>query len=148
MFMRKTVTKEDIERSFNEYNQLYFDGELGKCRLSCPNMIDFGAYYYNAKKKDKVKSQIMIARNVNWTETALRDTIIHEMIHMYVRTVRGKRIDGLLGHGWAFRRECRRIKRNFGITITIHGFEIEDLRKGPSTKLWEKVLLCIIDGGY
>lgn len=148
MCMSKTVTKEDIERRFNEYNQLYFDGELGKCRLSCPNMIDFGAYYYNAKKKDKVKSQIMIARNVNWTETALRDTIIHEMIHMYVRTVCGKRIDGLLGHGWAFRRECRRIKRNFGITITIHGFEIENLRKGPSTKLWEKVPLCIIDGGY
>lgn len=142
------ITKVDIEKRYAEYNRIYFGNKLGKCRLSCPNMTDFGAYYYNAKKKDKAKSQIMIAKNVNWTETALRDTLIHEMIHMYVRTVRGKKIDGLLGHGCAFRRECRRIKRNFGITITIHGFEIEHLKKGPSSRLWEKVLLYVIDGGY
>ena len=111
-------------------------------------MIDFGAFFYNTKKKDTVKSQIIIAKNVHWTEDALRDTLIHEMIHMYVRTVRKKRIDGLFGHGCAFKKECRRIKREFGIKITIHGFEIEDLRKEPPTRLWEKVLLYIIDGGY
>lgn len=142
------VTKQALNKRFNEYNRLYFNNQLGKCRLSCLYMKDFGAYFFNDKKKDVVKSQIFIAKNVRWTEEALRDTLIHEMIHMYVRTILCKKHDGLLGHGCAFRKECRRIKKEFGLNITIHGFEIEGLRKEPPTKLWEKVLLCIIDGGY
>lgn len=142
------VTKEDIESRFYEYNRKYFNGVLGKCSLSCLNMKGFGAYFYNPKRKDSVRNQIFIARNVNWTAEALRDTVIHEMIHMYVRTVKGKRIDGLFGHGFAFRRECRRLRREHGIKITIHGFEIEHLKKDRPTGLFEKVLLCIIDGGY
>lgn len=142
------ITKGDVEKRFNEYNQLYFKGELGKCLISYLYIDGFGKYTYNPKVKGSIKSRIIISKSVTWTEEALRDTLIHEMIHMYVRTVIGKRIDGLLGHGCAFKKECRRIKKNFGINITIHGFEIEHLRKGPSPKFWEKALLYVIDGGY
>ena len=31
-----------------------------------------------------------------------------------------KKIDGFLGHGFRFRRQCRRLKRNYGLHIPIH----------------------------
>ena len=47
------------------------------------------------------------------------DIIIHEMIHHYVRTI-DRQWGGLFGHGRLFRRQCKRLKRDYGLAITIH----------------------------
>ena len=69
---------------------------------------------------------------------------MHEMIHMYVRTVEGKRMDGLLGHGRRFRRHCRRLKRDYGLLIRIHS-DFGYINPKLKPKLWEKIMLWIID---
>jgi hypothetical protein len=63
---------------------------------------------------------------------------------MYVYRVEGHKHDGVLGHGWRFRRQCRRIRKNYGIeALTLPNVEFIDPKFNP--KLWEKILLWIID---
>ena len=125
------------------YNSKYFDGKLGKCQFLwlLPNHCDYGAY--NAYEKNgEILNKIWIGRNTYWTEEKLRELLVHEMIHMYIRTIEKKKIDGLLGHGFRFRRQCRRLKRNYGLHIPIHsnfgkkffyGYLIDKLLKVFST---------------
>lgn len=140
-----TITKEEIEKRFNVYNQEYFDGKLGKCRFSCFYSDLFGSYTYNKRISNKPKSSLFISKSVNWTEEALKEVIIHEMIHMKIRTVYHMPHDGILGHGPLFRYECLRIRVKYGIKIKIHPFHLLHLKKGPQPKTWEKVLLFLID---
>jgi hypothetical protein len=82
---------------------------------------------FSSGKNGKCKNRIMLTSDVNWTEESLRDVLIHEMIHHYVVAIDGcKGIDGfswygLFGHGKRFRRQVRRIKREHGLKIHIHG---------------------------
>jgi len=141
----KAITKDELVPRFNEYNRLYFNGELGKCKffwLVC-NKGTFGKYSYADTKNGRV-SRIGVARNVPWTEENLKRLLVHEMIHMYVATVEGKPYDGVLGHGRRFRAHCRRLKRDFGLVITILA-DYNCLQKEMKPKLWEKVLQWLID---
>ena len=64
---------------------------------------------------------------------------------MYVRTVENVRFDGLLGHGYHFRKHQKRLNKKFGLNIEIHpNLECIDNKK-RIPKLWEKVLLWLID---
>lgn len=139
------LTKKDIKNRFDVYNSKYFNGKLGKCQFLwlLPNHCDYGAY--NAYEKNgEILNKIWIGRNTYWTEEKLRELLVHEMIHMYIRTIERKKIDGLLGHGFRFRRQCRRLKRNYGLHIPIHsnfGYKKKELKP----KFWEKVLLWLFD---
>ena len=48
-----------------------------------------------------------------------KTVMIHEMIHHYLRSVKHSS-GGLFRHNWRFRRQCRRLKRDYGIIIHIH----------------------------
>ena len=142
----KEISKIGLKERFDHYNRLYFDGKLGKCDffwlLSKPGF--YGKYATSQDKNGKIKSKIGITRSVKWTEQSLKELLVHEMIHMYVTTIEGKSYDGLLGHGRRFRSHCKRLKEDFGLIITIHGYSwCEDKKLSP--KLWEKVLLWLID---
>ena len=134
-----------IEKRFTEYNQKYFNNKLGKCRFSFYYTDVFGSYVYNKKIKNKPKSSITISKSVNWTEEAFKEVLIHEMIHMKIRTVYHIPHDGVLGHGIFFFFECLRIRMKYGIKIKKHPFHLLHLKKGLKPKMWEKVLLFIID---
>ena len=92
------LTKKDIKERFDKYNKMYFGGKLGKCEIlwGLVNNADYGAYHAY-EKEDGLHSRIWVGRNTIWTEEGLRELLVHEMIHMYVRTVEGKRMDGLFG---------------------------------------------------
>ena len=92
------LTKKDIKERFDKYNKMYFGGQLGKCEIlwGLVNNADYGAYHAH-EKEDGLHSRIWVGRNTIWTEEGLRELLVHEMIHMYVRTVEGKRMDGLFG---------------------------------------------------
>lgn len=142
----KEITKNEIRERFDRYNKQYFEGKLGKCDffwlISGPWF--YGKYAVQRTKDGKIHSKIGITRSVNWTEETLKELLVHEMIHMYVTTVEGKKYDGVLGHGRRFRAHCKRLKRDFGLVIAIHGnYEHANTKKSP--KLWEKFLLWLID---
>ena len=140
------VTKELLAGRFQEYNRKYFGGALGRCRFLYLNTDVFGKYIFQDNVKDPAaRSRIIIAKNVSWTEEALEEILVHEMVHMYVATILGKEHDGILGHGRRFRRECRRIKREHGLEIRIHPYHLYRLRKDYLPKTWEKVVLWLID---
>lgn len=139
------LTKDLLAERFRTYNQKYFGGALGRCRFSCLYTDVFGEYFYQENKKDPVKSRITLAKNVRWTEDALEEILVHEMVHMYIRTVLEIKHDGLMGHGPRFRRECRRIKRDHSLDIQVHPYHLYPLRKDDPPRIWEKVVLWLID---
>lgn len=139
------ITKDLLAEKFNEYNNLYFEGKLEKCefRRTLKSSSAFGMYR-EYEKRGKIQKVIFIGRNIEWTEETLKETLVHEMIHMYVSTIEGKKFDGILGHGRRFRWHCKRIKRDYGLIIKAHS-NFEYTKKELKPKLWEKVLLWLID---
>lgn len=118
------VTKEELKRRFDAYNKLYFFGSLGKCEFHFLNKNVIVLGKYNEKKNGRGRTpQIWLGQSVVWTDTLLKNVLIHEMIHMYNFTVEGCKFDGILGHGRHFRRQCRRLKRNYGLDISAHSFD-------------------------
>ncbi len=140
------ISKDLLKQKFREYNALYFGGQLGACRFYIPgkNNPDCASYAPQQDGKGNMYSIIRIGKAVRWTEELLKSVLVHEMIHMYVRTVEGKRLDGVLGHGPAFRRHCRRLKRDYGIHIEVHP-SYEYINKKLTPKWWETLILAIID---
>lgn len=114
------ITKEDIRIRYKEYNRLYFGNQLKHCHFSVQKMWCLGLYTH--KKVDSngiIEGHIWITNDVDWTEEDLREVIIHEMIHHYVKTI-DRKWGGLFGHGRLFRRQCKRLKQDFGLNILIH----------------------------
>ena len=142
----KEISKNEIKERFDRYNKQYFWGKLGKCDffwlISEPGF--YGKYSEQRTKDGKIHSKIGITRSVLWTEDTLKELLVHEMIHMYITTVKGKKHDGVLGHGRRFRAHCKRLKEDYGLVITAHG-GYRGINKKNSPKLWEKIRLWLID---
>ena len=103
------VTKELLKELYIEYNQTYFGGVLGECEFSLiPKTIGgLGRYQGWVDSRGKERDRIWIGTIAVWDEVLLRDVLVHEMAHMYVRRIDGIKHDGLLGHGRHFRRQVR-----------------------------------------
>lgn len=80
------LTKSLVEETFDSCNQLYFNGEIKK-------PAKFVLYTYHPKcvgmvrgimTKKKFVSWLHISNSYHWTMENLRDTIVHEMIHLYL----------------------------------------------------------------
>ena len=121
------ITKEDLKVRFDKYNHQYFNSVLPQCEFSVIKLSCLGRYMSSFGKNGKRKYRIRLTSDVNWTEESLRNVLIHEMIHHYVVAIDGcKGIDGfswygLFGHGKRFRKQVRRINREHGLKIHIHG---------------------------
>lgn len=134
------VTKELLKELFNEYNEKYFYGKLGKCTFSffSKNTLCLGKFSNREDKNGKPKDKIWVGTCVNWTGETLKLLLIHEMIHMYNIRVEKCRFNGLTGHGFYFKRQQRRLKQNYGIDIKC----LKNISSGSNRKpaLWEKIL--------
>ena len=142
----KIPTKEELESLYNECNETYFWGKLGKCSFMYFTKGNSTLGWYNARtdKKGRPADRIWFGTCVDWTEEQIRRIMIHEMVHMYNHRIEKRRWTGILGHGRCFRKHQRRIKRDFGIDIK----KLNDyvfLNKDHYPKTWEKVLLWIFD---
>jgi hypothetical protein len=141
-------SKEVLSEKFNEYNSLYFNGDLGKMTKRNffyiqKNSHCCGRFMLKPGKNGKDVCQIWIGKCIEWNEERLREVLVHEMIHMYNTTVEHSKHDGLFGHGRKFRRQCRRLKRDFGLTIYVH-CPYDYITMPPPSK-FEKALLWLID---
>ena len=75
------------------------------------NIHTFGKYSDIKQKDGLILSKIYIGQNFVATEENLESIIVHEMIHMYVRSIENVRFDGLLGHGHHFRKHLKRLNK-------------------------------------
>ena len=108
------VNKAVIKDLYKEYNKLYFNGVLSLCDCHYIKIHALGLY-----TNQNGKGKIWINNHVDWTEETLRQVLVHEMIHHYVRTIDGKNEYIFFGHGIRFRKQMRRINREFGLGICI-----------------------------
>lgn len=137
---RPKITKEDIKVRFIEYNKKYFNGILPSCKYHIfKGNGFFGRYTYSINAKNRTKiGHIWIAYNVNWEEDDLREIIIHEMIHHYVQMIEGHK-GGLFGHNWRFQRQCKRIKKEYGITIHTLYSHLYHIGEKKPTNIFQKI---------
>ena len=137
-------TKELLKEIFDECNEKYFYGKLGKCTFSLfpKNNLCLGKFSDRVDKNGKPKDKIWVGTSVNWTEETLKLLLIHEMIHMYNIRVEKCRFNGLTGHGFYFKRQQLRLKQDYGIDIK----RLKNISSGSNRKpaLWEKLLYWLL----
>lgn len=83
------LTKKEIEKRFDEYNQTYFNNQINKPKkfeLYTPSKRILGLTrpFFNKKQK-KMSSILHISQCYHWTEENLQHVIIHEMIHLLIK---------------------------------------------------------------
>lgn len=140
------ITKDLLKEKYDEYNKMYFNGILPKCKFCFILPTNLGGYSYD-KTSNGYQHRIGICKNViYWDNAILKEVLIHEMIHLYVQHVNNIGWDGVLGHGWHFKKQVRRLRKEFGLKIGIHPPKTVLYRKKEFyPKLWERILLYVID---
>lgn len=111
------VTKDELKRRFAEYNHMYFDDAMKMPTFCIKTNNDgvVGKFRYTRAGRNVEKPKIYIARFIDWTDDELKETLLHEMIHYHVVSV--QHYFGPFSHGFRYRREVRRLKRDHGITV-------------------------------
>ena len=111
------ITMVDLQRRFDEYNRLYFDGKLKRAKmgfLSTSFKTIVGIFEFEIDKNQRVKNpSIKVSKRIDWDEEKLRRTLLHEMAHLSVtqKYKKGKK------HGIAFIKECKRIESQYNVKV-------------------------------
>lgn len=83
------LTKDHIKSVFEDCNQKYFGNKVetpDNIELWTPTKRCVGWVRATTNRKTgKIKTHLHISARYNWTEENLRDTIIHEMIHLEIK---------------------------------------------------------------
>lgn len=114
---RVTITRNLLKQRFEEYNNLYFEGQLSMPRfyyLMCDQPY---ARCNRYKKGDKKMVDIWINKRTKWTEEALKETLIHEMTHQYVYEVQRGWRKTFVQHGPKFIYMKWKLHRKYGVTL-------------------------------
>lgn len=115
--MRK-VTKEYIKEVFDECNRMYFGNQLKDCKFVAYTTIGGHGYCHYKKAKNKTHGRIGIAKNVIWNEATFRETVIHEMIHLYNTQIENVGTSWLR-HNRHFRKKMKELNKKYGLHMTI-----------------------------
>ena len=124
------LTKKLIEKTFDECNERYFNNEVDKphrFEIWTPNKKCVGwvraAYpkkVARTKRADGVRplTYLHISNRYNWTMENLRDTIVHEMIHLHIKDFLiplsfWQRLFHSLQHNERFKAEMSRLNSSY-----------------------------------
>lgn len=116
------ITVIDIQRIFNRYNDLCFDGKLPLPRIRISHAKNYlGQLRYKVKKDNHGKPtyqdfSLHFTRMYDLDQQKLEDVVIHEMIHYYIHY---NRIEDTSSHGVVFRKMMNDINTRFNRNITI-----------------------------
>lgn len=84
------LTKQSIEEMFDECNAAYFNGEVEKPKkfetwTPEKKCLGLSRPILNQRQRTgKVTSALHISRRYNWTANALKQVVLHEMIHLLI----------------------------------------------------------------
>lgn len=119
------LTENILKEKFNEFNKLYFNNELKKCKLYIYNTkYELGMFLprtYNSQPIIKIAKKPIVIKQNEWTEELLKDTLVHEMIHYYVRDIL-KDNSIISKHGLKFRKINNNIYKKYGYKVEIGDF--------------------------
>ena len=115
------VTKELIKELYKKYNRMYFNNELSMCDCHYIKLdkCTYGRYTNKQDDDGTVHGKIWITNDVDWTEEALRNVVVHEMIHHYVKSIKKKNEYLFFKHGFQFRKKMHQLNKDFNLGITV-----------------------------
>lgn len=115
--MKPTV--EYLEKKFDEFNELCFEGSLPKIDIELTTSKHFlGRFCYKVRRftRKPYDIKIKINRRLDCEESLIKDTLIHEMIHYYIFD---KKLKDSSTHGRLFRGIMASINETHKRHITI-----------------------------
>jgi len=112
--MKYTLKK--AAKLFMQYDKEIFNSEIRKADINLSLRFNnskkymgiFCGYYVEKKKC----GELILSKWFMGNKVDFKSTLIHEMVHC-IQFVRGKKVN----HGAFFKRECKRIKKIYGIDI-------------------------------
>jgi hypothetical protein len=116
------ATQEYVERKFEEFNKLCFDGKLKPLPIRLSHARTFlGQLAYKRTRKWFGSCQytdfvLKISVQTDLPEQELEDTILHEMIHYYILSYQ---MHDTSAHGEIFVRMMNDLNRKYGRHITV-----------------------------
>lgn len=129
--MATKLTELTVLGMFAKYNMDYFGGELPFPEFRITHSYrTLGMYSSYPTRDGHYGDVIEISDNYDYTESQLRDLIVHEMIHMYLMHFG---IDKNCSHGKAFRDMMEDLNRRHGLHIAVNAdVTCFRVRKGKS----------------
>ena len=139
------ATKEYIQKKFDEYNRLCFDGKLEPLPIQLSRARTFlGQVAYMRKRKwngfwHYYNFVFKISVLLDLPEQEVEDTILHEMIHYYILS---NQIQDTSAHGVVFRQMMQDINQRFHRNLTItHKRSKEELEQDRQVR---QHLICVV----
>ena len=122
------LTRPKIKEIFDECNALYFNNEIErpvKFELWTPTKkcVAWVRAAFDRKKLRYITA-LHISSRYRWTEENLRDTIVHEMIHLYIKDYLipltfWERIFPARQHNSEFRQKMAELNETFGLNVVV-----------------------------
>ena len=112
------ITIEMIWQKFREYNRLYFNRELPMPLVQLLKSYRICGQFSCSKiiGRRRLRGQLIkISCYYNWQEDALRDVLVHEMIHYYLAY---KHIDNDITHSEDFQKMAEELNSKYGLNVT------------------------------
>ena len=111
-----------VREQFQAFNKLIFSGELPEIEIVISNSKSFlGRLEYKRRRRllgrdELFNLKMRVSARVDLPQSEVEDTIIHEMIHLYI-LVKGLKDSST--HGVVFRQKAAEINEKYGRKITI-----------------------------
>ena len=135
-----------IEAKFQEFNSLMFDNALPPVPValskasSYVGLCTFKTRRHLFGKVEHYDFRLRFSTRLDLPEAEVEDTIIHEMIHYYIRL---NRIKDTSAHGKVFRQMMNELNSRFGRHITISHRTTKEQREA----VWGSLVRLLKTGG-
>ena len=141
-----------VEKKFEEFNRLMFDGKLPRLPIELSNAKTFlGLCVYKKRRTWLGKTvcydfKLRINTRIDLDEAEVEDIIIHEMIHYYIGC------NGMVdtsAHGRVFRQMMQEINERFGRHIRVSHKPTQEQREQlyGDNQRWHMVALVLFKDG-
>lgn len=115
------ATVEIVTEKYDLFNKLYFEGKLHRPKIAVfRGTGSLGGYFPKRRRME-------ITKGIDFEEDFLDDVILHEMVHQYIyRFYKNEKL--AISHGKTFRREVRRLNKQYNLKIETFTFTYKYLK--------------------
>lgn len=139
------IKREFVEERLRRFNDLCFGGTLplDKIQPKYSTARTFEGKVQFVRFRGETYYVLFISGRYDHTETELEDTILHEMIHIYLRH---HGIKDTSNHGLQFRQMMDEINRTHGRHITVTGRLSKEIFETDSVRQWNYICVITYNG--